>query len=180
MNCEYLSTSTTNTEPARWIWPLLTLSLALMLIAGMIYAQHMMQQVETIEQNQVSQHVARSELLSQPDVLNINWMRTLNPLAKDVQGDVVWSNQQQEGMMRFANLASLPSGQQYHLWIYDLASPADEPVSIVTFSPDLTLRSELLIPFTSSREISEPYKFMVMLEHTEPSLPSEPLLLAQP
>lgn len=170
----------TNDESSRWIWPVLILTIAITLIVGMIYAQRVMQQVETIEQKQVSLHESRRFILTQPDALNINWMRTLNPLAKNIQGDIVWSTLMQQGMMRFANLPTLANGQQYHLWIYDLSSPADEPVSVVKFSPDLKIPSELLIPITSSKKINEPYKFMMMLEYADTKTTSEPLLLAQP
>ena len=173
-------TAMTNDDNSSWLWSALILAIAATLISGMIYIQRVMQQVETIEQNQVSQNESRKFMLTQPDALNINWMRTLNPLAKNIQGDIVWSSLMQQGMMRFANLAALPQGQQYHLWIYDLASPADEPVSVVKFAPDLKIPTELLIPFTSSQKISEPYKFMVMLEYADPTIPPEPLLLAQP
>ena len=180
MPSEYSLTAMTNDDNSRWLWPVLILAIAATLISGMIYAQRVMQQVETIELKQVSQYESRKFMLTQPDALNINWMRTLNPLAKNIQGDIVWSSLMQQGMMRFANLTTLPKGQQYHLWIYDLTSPADEPVSIVTFSPDLKIPTELLIPFTSNKTINEPYKFMVMLEYADPSITPEPLLLAQP
>ena len=180
MPSEHSLTSMDNNDKSNWLWPVLILAIAVTLISGMIYAQKVMQQVETIEQNQVSQYESRKFMLTQPDVLNINWMRTLNPLAKNIQGDVVWSSLMQQGMMRFANLTALPKGQQYHLWIYDLTSPADEPVSIVSFSPDLKIPTELLIPFTSSKTINEPYKFMVMLEYEDENVTPEPLLLAQP
>ena len=180
MPSETSLTSMNNDDSSRWLWPVLILAIAATLISGMIYAQRVMQQVETIELKQVSQYESRKFMLSQPDALNINWMRTLNPLAKNIQGDIVWSSLMQQGMMRFANLTSLPKGQQYHLWIYDLTSPADEPVSVVTFSPDLKIPTELLIPFTTNKKINEPYKFMVMLEYTDPSITPEPLLLAQP
>ena len=180
MPSEQSLTSMSNDDKSNWLWPVLILAIAVTLISGMIYAQKLMQQVETIEQNQVSQYESRELMLTQADALNINWMRTLNPLAKNIQGDIVWSSSMQQGMMRFANLAALPNGQQYHLLIYDLASPADEPVSIVTFSPDLNIPTELLIPFTSNKEIKEPYKFMIMLEYEDSKIASEPLLLAQP
>ncbi len=162
------------------MWLLLILSIMITLVAGMIYTQQMMQQVENIEQKQVSLNKSRAVILSQPDAMNINWMRTLNPLAKNIQGDIVWSNSMQQGMIRFANLATLPKGQQYHLWIYDLANAANKPVSIVQFSPDSALPTERLIPFTSSQAITAPYKFMIMLEYTDGDSAPEPLLLAQP
>lgn len=180
MTSESVITPMRNDQSSHWMWPILILAIAIALIAGMISAQRVMQQVETIEQKQVTQYETRQFLLSQPDALNINWMRTMNPLAKNIQGDIVWSSLAQQGMMRFANLPSLPKGQQYHLWIYDLNNAADEPISIATFSPDLDVPTERLIPFTSSRKISEPYKFMIMLEYTNERSPTEPLLLAQP
>jgi len=170
----------TSEQSSHWLCPVLILSVTITLVAGMIYTQRLMQQVEHVEQTQVAQYESRSTLLAQPDALNINWMQTLNPIAKDIQGDIVWSTLMQQGMMRFANLPILPKGQQFHLWIHDLTSRASEPVSIVRFAPALSIPRELLIPFTSSQKINEPYKFTVTLEYSDPDKATEPLLLAQP
>ena len=163
-----------------WFWPLVLISIAVGMVSVMIYSQRFVQQVDDIEKQQVAQYESRKFLLAQPDVININWMRTLDPLAKKVYGDVVWSTLMQQGMMRFANLPKLGSDETYHLMMYDLAHSANDPVSITKFSPEITIPTELLVPFKSPRMVSEPYKFTIMLESTAEGSDPQPLLLAQP
>ncbi|MGB1311042.1 MAG: anti-sigma factor [Leucothrix sp.] len=150
------------------------------MVGAMIYSQKFIQKVDIIEKQQVAQYETRALLLSQPDAININWMRTLDPMAKKVHGDIVWSTQKQQGMMRFANLPALKPDETYHLWMYDLASSASDPVSVTQFSPEFTMPTELLVPFESPRQVSEPYKFSIMLDNTAKDIQPQPLLLAQP
>lgn len=163
-----------------WLWPFLLISIAIAMVAIMIYSQHFVQKVDSIEKSQVAQYESRKFLLAQPDAINMNWMRTLDPMAKKIYGDLVWSTLMQEGMMRFANLPTLQADQTYHLWMHDLASSANDPVSVAQFSPELTMPTELLIPFKAPKKISEPYKFTIMLDNSAEEIPPQPLLLAQP
>lgn len=165
---------------SRWLWPLILISIAIIMVAVMIYSQRFVQKVDNIEKQQVAQYESRKFLLAQPDVININWMRTLDPMARKVYGDVVWSTLMQQGMMRFANLPKLQPDQTYHLWMHDLASSAKDPVSVAQFSPEITIPTELLVPFASPRQVSEPYKFTIMLDSSADGIQPQPLLLAQP
>ncbi len=169
-----------NHSTSRWLWPAALLLIAVAMIAVMVYSQRFVQQVDSIEKQQVSQYESRKFLLAQPDVININWMRTLDPMAKKVYGDVVWSTLMQQGMMRFANLPKLDPDETYHLWMHDLASSAKDPISVAQFSPELTMPTELLVPFKSPRKVIEPFKFTIMLDNSAEDIQPQPLLLAQP
>jgi len=164
---------------SRWLWPFVLTLIAIVIVALMISSQRFVQKVDKIEKQQVAQYESRKFLLAQPDVININWMRTLDPMAKKIHGDVVWSTLMQQGMMRFANLPTLKPNETYHLWVYDLASSAKDPVSITQFSPELTMPTELLIPFKSPKMVTEPYKFTIMLDSSAENSQPQPLLLAQ-
>lgn len=165
---------------SRWLWPLILSVTSVVMIAALIYSQRFVQKVDIIEKQQVAQYEARKFILAQPDVININWMRTLDPIAKKVYGDVVWSTLMQQGMMRFANLPKLKPDETYHLWMHDLASSAKDPVSVTKFSPELTMPTELLIPFKTPRKVTEPFKFTIMLDSLAKGIQPQPLLLAQP
>lgn len=165
---------------SRWLWPALLISIALAMVAVMIYSQQFVQKVDNIEKQQLAQYEARKFLLAQPDAININWMRTLDPMAKKIYGDIVWSTLNQQGMMRFANLPKLEPDKTYHLWVHDLANNANDPVSLTQFSPELTVPTELLVPFKSPRMVTEPYKFTIMLDSSIENSQPQPLLLAQP
>lgn len=86
----------------------------------------------------------------------------------------------QQGMMRFANLPKLDPDETYHLWMHDLASSAKDPISVAQFSPELTMPTELLVPFKSPRKVIEPFKFTIMLDNSAEDIQPQPLLLAQP
>ena len=172
--------NSTDNEPKAWFRSFLIIAIIAIPIAVIIYSQKISKQVDNIEQEHISQYQSRNYLLAQSDALNINWMRTLNSIAKDIKGDIVWSTSTQKGIMRFANLPKLPSDRQYHLLAYDLQSSAKDPVSIVKFTPDIKVPTEILVPFTADRSIGKPYKFMVMLDYKDNALTDEPLLLAQP
>ena len=164
---------------SRWLWPLLLVSVAIIL-SVMIYSQRFVSKVDSIEKQQAPQFEARKFLLTQPDVINTNWMRTLDPIAKKVYGDVVWSTLMQQGILRFANLPALQPNETYHLWMHDLANSPNDPVSVLKFSPEVTMPTELLVPFKPSRVVKEPYMFTIMLDNSSDDIPPQPLLLAQP
>ena len=116
-------------------------------------------------------------ILTQTDAINTNWLRTLNPLVKNVEGRIVWSNVLQKGVMEFVGLPEIEKNQQYRLWIYDLVGKDTKPI----FSTEFTkvISDKFLIPFSSSALIKSPFKFELMLK-TEGEEISQPLFLAQP
>lgn len=116
-------------------------------------------------------------ILTQADVINTNWLRTLNPLVKNVEGRVVWSNQLQKGMMEFIGLPQINKNQQYRLWIYDLVGKDTTPIFSTEFKQ--VISDKTLIPFSSNGLIKSPFKFELKLK-TEGEEISQPLFLAQP
>ena len=115
-------------------------------------------------------------LLAQDDVINTNWLHTLNPLVIDVKGSVLWSSKEQHGIIKLYNLPKLDENQKYHLWMYDLKTNNNEPVSALVFDAKF---ENLIIPFKAERVVDSPFKFEIMLEEegVEDGLS---LLLAQP
>ena len=116
-------------------------------------------------------------ILNQKDVINTNWLRTLNPLVENVEGRIVWSNTLQKGIMEFIGLPEIDKNQSYQLWIYDLEEKNSKPI----FSDEFSKVSDdaLLIPFSAEMNITSPFKFELLLK-TEGVDESEPLFLAQP
>lgn len=116
-------------------------------------------------------------LLLQKDVIDTNWLRTLNPMVKNVQGRLIWSTTMQQGIMEFENLPELGKNQTYKLWVYDLVDTKNEPRLVATFnnvSGKIFLRS-----FNTEPKISSPFKFELVLQ-SKGSDSDQPLLLAQP
>ncbi|MBU0657004.1 MAG: anti-sigma factor [Gammaproteobacteria bacterium] len=121
----------------------------------------------------------RQTLLADPASLRGNWLRTLNPLVQDVQGDLVWSAGKQLGVMRFVDLPEPKRGTFYHLWLYDARGEGNEPVSGAVFrrgSGD----GEWFTSFKTNAEVIEPYKFELKLELESENLPDQILLMVQP
>ena len=169
-------------KPPLWFWIIFTFVATLTLISASLYTglyiiKYTRLSVEA-KQDQTPLIQQRDKLLKVSDLLQSNWLKTLNPQVKKVQGDLLWSSQQQKGFMRFFNLPVLPSTQYYHLWIYDLEYSLQEPISATRFKADPHIRKEFLVEILPQKIVKKPYKFILKLEST--SQPDQILLLAQP
>lgn len=118
----------------------------------------------------------KSHLLRQQDVIDTNWLRTLNPLVKDVEGRLIWSKSLQQGIMEFENLPKLDQQRHYKLWAYDLVASNNEAIEIAKFRQ--INDKKFLVSFAPFKKIESPLKFELSLE--EKGQKSQPLLLAQP
>jgi len=129
------------------------------------------------QENQSALVLQQQLILAQDDVINTNWLRTLNPLVKNVEGRVLWSNILQQGIMEFIGLPKIAKNQAYQLWIYDLTGKDSKPV----FSNEFSLANSrpMLIPFSAKKLILSPFKFELVLKTAGEDL-SQPLFLAQP
>lgn len=125
----------------------------------------------------------KTTLLQQSDVINTNWLRTLNNKMKDVQGGVIWSSNKQQGVVYFNNLPKSEANQQYRLWVYDLSKNADKRVSAARFTQSSHSADEYFVEIKPELSLELPYKFELVLEESglDNKLVAEhPLLLAQP
>jgi len=138
------------------------------------YQQRQVQKSNQIQRTNVEE--LQQSLLAQDDVINTNWLHTLNPLVKNVKGSVLWSSKEQHGIIKLYNLPSLGKKQKYHLWIYDLNAKNSAPISALVFDAKY---ENLIIPFRPEKHVVSPFKFEIMLEEegVEDGLS---LLLAQP
>ncbi|HFD31595.1 MAG TPA: anti-sigma factor [Gammaproteobacteria bacterium] len=161
-----------------WFWILISFLTALGVVSFALYLIKYTQLTIAAQKDQTPLILQRNILLQQSDILQSNWLKTLNPLAKKIQGDLIWSNQQQKGFMRFANLPKLSSGQIYHLWVYDLEQDLKKPISATQFQSEPHAKKEFLVEIVPEKIVKKPYKFILNLE-TEGEA-EQVLLLAQP
>jgi anti-sigma-K factor RskA len=99
-------------------------------------------------------------LVSKPKPLVVEW--TNSDGSGDSLGDVVWSDKQQEGYIRFTKLAiNDPTKEQYQLWIVDPKRDS-KPVDGGVF--DITKDGEVLITIKPKLSISNPTLFAVTIE----------------
>jgi len=159
-----------------WIYVVFfsTLLVALSSFGISQYQQRQVQKRSQIQRTNVQE--LQQALLKQDDVINTNWLHTLNPLVQDVKGNVLWSSKEQRGIVKIYNLPIIEEKQQYHLWIYDLNAKNSAPISALVFTPKF---ENLIIPFKAESVVDSPFKFELMLEEegVEGGLS---LLLAQP
>jgi anti-sigma-K factor RskA len=110
--------------------------------------------------------VMRERLLaSASDLVRADWTASADPLAGDVNGDVVWSRSRQEGYMRLRRLpGNDPRQQQYQLWIFDKSRAEWEarPVDGGVF--DVAAGAEVIVPVSAKLEVREPALFAITLE----------------
>ncbi|HET9693722.1 MAG TPA: anti-sigma factor [Steroidobacteraceae bacterium] len=85
-------------------------------------------------------------------------------LPPGVEGEVVWDPEQQEGYLTLSGLEpSLPSGQQYQLWIFDAARDDRYPVDGGVFDVPVDDRM-ITVPIRPALPVHAPVAFAVTLE----------------
>jgi anti-sigma-K factor RskA len=107
----------------------------------------------------------RSQLLEQaPDAQQFDWTATADPAAQGATGDVVWSNREQKGYMRFKGLAKNdPETNQYQLWIFDSKQDERYPIDGGVFDIDLAT-GDVIVPIHAALRVVEPQLFAVTVE----------------
>lgn len=117
---------------------------------------------------------ARAALVAAADAKSAGWLSLdKSPLAapaahaldRGVAGDVVWSDEKNEGYMRIAGIEpNNPSEFQYQLWIFDAARGGLEqhPVDGGVF--DVTSSGEVIIPIDAKIKVNKATIFAVTKE----------------
>jgi hypothetical protein len=104
-------------------------------------------------------------LASSPSVVHVEWKATKDPGAPKVPaGDVVWSEAEQRGYMRFHGLAvNDPKKTQYQLWIFDPTQDEKTPIDGGVFDVD-SETGDVLVPITAKLHVTRPTLFAVTVE----------------
>jgi len=110
-------------------------------------------------------YVARRDALlaTAPDVLSVPWSPPETAEFAGVTGEVVWSDDRQEGYMILAGMpVNNPASEQFQLWIVD-PDRAEQPVDGGVFNI-AAADGELIIPIDSALPISQPAAFAITRE----------------
>ncbi len=120
---------------------------------------------------------ARVALLGLSETVQTPWGDSAWEEFDDVQGDVVWNDDLQEGYLRLANMpANDPTQTQYQLWIVD-PSRDEEPVDGGVFDIPLGAR-EVVVPIRAKLAVRSPAAFAITREQPGGVVVSEgPLLV---
>ena len=112
---------------------------------------------------QISLGAAVNRLVSQSkDLIRVEWTPGKTPLTQRVNGEVLWSNEQQIGFMKFDGLPrNDPSQEQYQLWIID-PSRDDEPIDGGVF--DIADSGESIIQINAKLKVIQPTAFAITVE----------------
>ena len=100
-------------------------------------------------------------IVSAPDLVRWGWNGLGDPAFANVTGEVVWSNERQEGYMTLRNLPSNnPTESQYQLWIVDPERDKN-PVDGGVFN---VAAAEVVIPIDAKLPVIAPGGFALTLE----------------
>lgn len=118
-----------------------------------------------VVETKLSPTEARAKLLADAkDIVRTAWGETGDAAGKGETGEVVWSNERQEGYMTFrAVAANDPKATQYQLWIFDAERDERYPVDGGVFDVD-TSKGEVTIPITARVAVGKPTLFAVTVE----------------
>ena len=97
-------------------------------------------------------------------IMKVAWTKTEDPLGTKVTGDVVWSDERQEGYMRFAGLPkNNPTEAQYQLWVFDKEGDARYPIDGGVFDVN-TDTGEVIVAIKTAIKVNKATLFAVTLE----------------
>ena len=100
-------------------------------------------------------------LTSAIDLQKTAWVNPKND--KEVIGEVVWSETEQKGFMKFTGLAANnASKEQYQLWIFDETQDEKTPIDGGVF--DVSANGEVLIPIKPTLKFKNPKLFAITAE----------------
>ncbi len=101
--------------------------------------------------------------LTAKDVVEVSW----KPLGAGnrVRGSVLWSDELNEGYMRFKGLAvNDPSATQYQLWIFRGTDPGAEPYPVDGGVFDISATGDVVIPISAKIAVGHAGMFAVTVE----------------
>jgi hypothetical protein len=113
----------------------------------------------------------RTELLAQAGSQVVSWSAGNDPSGKQIEGDIVWNTQLQEGFLRFKGAAKNdPAREQYQLWIFDKARAefaVDGGVFNLADNSVDQATGDIIIRVNAKLRVFEPELFAVTLERPD-------------
>ncbi len=105
----------------------------------------------------------RDTLLATPSAVRMPWKAGPSPLRGQVEGDVVWSHDAQQGFLRFRGLPPLDEDHRFQLWIVDGNRSGAPPVDGGLFAvADAAV--DTIVPIRAALPIGAAKAFVVTVE----------------
>lgn len=102
-------------------------------------------------------------LASGEGIVRTQWAEPDPKNAKQISGDIVWSNAEQKGFLRFQGLpANDPNKETYQLWIFDENQSDKYPIDGGVF--DVSQTGEVVVPIDPKIAVKKPKMFAVTVE----------------
>jgi hypothetical protein len=106
----------------------------------------------------------RTALLKAPGTVILPWSATKDTSGASATGDLVWSESEQKGYMRFQGLAANdPKHEEYQLWIFDKAQDERFPIDGGVFDVDAAT-GDVIVPIVPKIHVAEATLFAVTVE----------------
>ncbi len=118
--------------------------------------------IETPEKEPTVLERKQQFLASADDVIKTDWTAP-DDTNKDFSGEIVWSDERQEGYMTFKGLAKNDVDKEtYQLWIFSDEKLEPHPIDGGVF--DVNESGEVIVPIDAKLEVKDPKVFAVTVE----------------
>jgi hypothetical protein len=98
------------------------------------------------------------------DLLRLDWTVLEDPASIGASGELLWSDSEQRGYMRFRGLAANDASQsQYQLWIFDDKTDTNYPVDGGVFNI-LAGADEVIVAIDPKINVKEAFQFAITVE----------------
>lgn len=102
-------------------------------------------------------------LASAKDVVTTSWSEADPQKPQNVEGDIVWSNAEQKGYVRFKKIpVNDKAKESYQLWIFDENQDTKTPIDGGVF--DVDANGDVIIPINAPIKVQKPIMFAVTAE----------------
>lgn len=101
------------------------------------------------------------ELMASAGVVKTNWAAG-NVKDINVTGDIVWSDEEQTGYMRFRGLPVNDPTTCYQLWIFDTTQDKETPIDGGIF--EVKSNGEIIVQVDAKLKAERPYMFAITIE----------------
>ncbi len=167
-------------NPFYWLLFIVPLvGLGMFAIAWLSIGQSAATQLATGSSNAAPAEQAYHRLQETAGSIGGNWLRTLNPSVKAVQGDLVWNSKEQFGVMRLLNLPNPGNGYHYQVLVFDSYAESGQGTPLASLAIG-SGRGSLYVPLRTAKKIIEPYKFVLTRSPVGERAEAQILLMVQP
>lgn len=163
-NLTDISSARVQNDSSNWIYSAKTAWAIAALLMGVIVMQSLLNspKVETNTVTSLSPQEAQTELVQKAQDLTKLDFAGIESYS-NMSGEVVWSDELQEGYMTFTNLAANdPKANQYQLWIVD-PQRDEKPVDGGVFDIPAG-QTTVVIPINNPLIVKNPQAFVITLE----------------